>query len=72
MGAGVTVMGLGTYGNFVTIASNSTALKGVPNNVLIAGVPGEIKKEGYPAWYDRDGLIWKSRVDAIENLFKSE
>lgn len=51
-------------GENVTVAANSVVTKDCGSNVMLAGMPAAVKKEYYPAWYDRDGVSY--RVDYIE------
>jgi len=70
LSSGAQIMGNITLGDNVSIAANSLVNKSFEDNILLAGSPASIKRNNYPAWYERDGETYKSRVIAIEQLKK--
>ena len=47
IGTGVTILGLVTIGNNVTIAAGAVVTKDVPDNCIVAGVPAKIVRERF-------------------------
>lgn len=70
LSSGAQIMGNITLGDNVSIAANSLVNKSFEDNILLTGSPASIKRNNYPAWYERDGETYKSRVIAIEQLKK--
>lgn len=68
LSASAKIMGEVTLGNGVTIAANSLVNKSSGNNVLLVGSPAIVKRQNYPFWWERDGIMYAHRVAAIENL----
>lgn len=67
---GAKVIGPLTLGDNVSVAANSLVRKSCGSNVLLAGSPAVIKKDNYPAWYERDGVQYTERVKRVEELKK--
>lgn len=69
LSTGAQIMGANMrLGDNVSIASNSLVNKSInDSNVLLAGTPANIKTKS-KAWYERDGIRYKKRVDRIEKL----
>ena len=70
LSSGAQIMGNITLGDNVSIAANSLVNKSFEDNILLTGSPASIKRNNYPAWYERDGETYKNRVIAIEQLKK--
>lgn len=70
LSAGAKIMGKVALGNGVSIAANSLVNKSSGSNVLLVGSPAIVKKQDYPFWWERDGIMYAQRVAEIENLKK--
>lgn len=68
LSVGAKVIGPLSLGDNVSIAANSVVNKSQGSNILLAGAPAIVKKESYPAWYNRDGETFSRRIEVIEDL----
>lgn len=64
---GAKIVGEVDLGDSITVAPNAVVCKNRKgNNLFLDGSPAEIKREKYPSWPMRDGLI--ERVNKVEAL----
>ena len=70
LSSGSQVVGSLVLGDNVSVAAHSLVNKSFGDNVLLAGTPAIVKKEGYQAWYIRDGEKYVERVNRVMKLKK--
>ena len=68
LSVGAKIIGPLTLGDNVSITANSVVNKSYGSNLLLAGAPATVKKDNYPAWYQRDGEVYVDRIKRVEHL----
>lgn len=67
MAIGSIMIGPLVLGDNVTVSANTLVNKSFGSNLLLVGSPASVKKENYPAWYEKSETYCK-RVERVEKL----